>query len=60
MMEIELVRYFLPEELLENFDVVLVQELGELATKKVILEIHMEEKKNLPVGYSTVDRRAHV
>ena len=54
-MEIGIVRYFLPEELLENFDVVLVQELGDLTTKKVILEIHMEEKNNLPGGYSKVD-----
>lgn len=54
-MEIGIIKYFLPEELLERFEVVSLQELGELATRKMILEIYLEEKNNLPVGYSTVD-----
>ena len=55
MMEIGIIRYFLPEELLEKFEVVSLQELGELATRKMILEIFLEEKNNLPIGYSTAD-----
>jgi hypothetical protein len=54
-MEIGIIKYFLPEELLEKFEVVTLQELGELATKKMILEIYLEEKNNLPIGFSTVD-----
>jgi hypothetical protein len=54
-MEIGIIKYFLPEELLEKFEVVSLHELGELATKKMILEIYLEEKNNLPIGFSTVD-----
>jgi len=52
-MELGLMEYFLPEELLGNFKVVSVKELGDLKTKKMILEIEMEEHNNLPTGYST-------
>ncbi len=54
-MEIGMIRYFLPEELIENFEVVSVEELGDLSTRKMILEIHLEEKNRLPQGYSTMD-----
>lgn len=54
-MEIGLVRYFLPEELVSHFDITLVQELGELSSKKMILEIHLEEKNQLPSGYPNAE-----
>ena len=42
---------FLPENLLAHFEVTGVLELGDLATKKIIFEIHLEEKNQLPKGY---------
>ncbi len=50
-MEIGLISYILPAELLTHFEITSVQELGELVSKKMILEIHLEEKNNLPSGY---------
>jgi transposase len=49
------ISYILPEELLAHFEITSLQELGELATKKMILEVQMEEKNQLPLGYSPKD-----
>ena len=54
-MEIGLISYILPTELLSHFEITSVQELGELASKKMILEIHLEEKNKLPSGYFSKD-----
>jgi hypothetical protein len=50
-METGFIRYFLPEELIAHFEISSVKELGELTSKKMILEIHLEEKNELPIGY---------
>jgi len=50
-LETHLISYFLPEELLEHFEITEIQELGEIATSKIIFEIHLEEKNQLPRGY---------
>ena len=50
-MELGFESYFLPEKLLEHFNIVLVKYLGEVSTKKMILEIHLKEMNNLPSGY---------
>ena len=55
---------FLPEDLLEHFDVISVLELGDCSTKKMIFEIHLEEKNQLTFipsgpdldGYLTFDQ----
>ena len=54
-MELELVSYFLPERLLEYFKIVSVKEKEEKPTNKKIIEIQLEEKNQLPDGYSTTD-----
>jgi len=54
-MELELVSYFLPERLLEYFKIVSVKEKEEKTTNKKIIEIQLEEKNQLPDGYSTTD-----
>ena len=54
-MELDLVSYFLPARLLEYFTIVTVQEKKEETTKKKIIEIHLEEKNQLPDGYSRTD-----
>ena len=54
-MELELVSYFLPEKLLEYFKIVSIKEKEEKTTNKKIIEIQLEEKNQLPDGYSTTD-----
>ena len=46
---------FLPEDLLEHFGVIRVLELGDCSTKKMIFEIHLEEKNQLPSEYKKED-----
>lgn len=46
---------FLPEDLLKHFDVIQVLELGDCSTKKMVFEIHLEEKNILPQGYEKGD-----
>ena len=46
---------FLPEDLLNHFDVISVLELGDCSIKKMIFEIHLEEKNQLPPDYKEGD-----
>jgi hypothetical protein len=46
-----IVEYFLPEKLLEHFTITDFYELGSVATKKMIFEIHLEENNHLPAGH---------
>jgi len=39
--------HFLPEDLLNHFDVIELIELGEVSSKKMIFEIHLNEKNAL-------------
>lgn len=41
---------FLPEGLLTHFEVVYLLELGDVSTKKMIFEIHLDEKNQLRDG----------
>ncbi len=41
-------KYILPEVITEHFDIIRVQELGEIKTKQVHLEIFLEEKNTSP------------
>ncbi len=50
-MEKELLGYFLPEGLLKYFTVTSVDELGEILTKRMVLQIELEEINTLPAGY---------
>ncbi len=47
----DILSHFLPETLLNHFNITEVLDLGDVSTKKMILEIHLEEKNQLPYGY---------
>ena len=50
-MEKELIGYFLPQGLLQYFSITKVEELGEVSTKRMVLQIDLEEINSLPEGY---------
>lgn len=50
-MEKELIGYFLPQGLLQYFSITKVEELGEVSTKRMVLQIALEEINSLPEGY---------
>ena len=50
-METHLIKYFLPEELFDHFDVEKVAEYPIPGTKRFELHIHLTEKNILPEGY---------
>ncbi len=50
-METPILQYFLPEKLLEHFSIIHIEELGCVSTKKMFLEIHLEEFNIIPSGY---------
>jgi hypothetical protein len=54
-LEILLLQEFLPSLLLESFTVVHYHKLGNVQTKKMEFIIHLDEKNELPSGYSTSD-----
>lgn len=54
-MEKSLLSYFLPEELLQHFEILKIEELGDLATKKDIIQITLEEINTVPNGYDSAD-----
>lgn len=51
-MESELLQEFLPDLLLDHFEVVNFYKLGNVETKKMEFEIHLDERNALPPGYS--------
>ena len=55
ILEKELLQAFLPGLLLGHFEVVNFFELGNIETKKMEFEIHLDEHNELPSGYSTGD-----
>lgn len=54
-MELSLLSYFLPSELLEYFTITGVKELGEVSLKRMVLQIELEEKNQLPAGYNIIE-----
>ena len=51
VLEKDFYKFILPDVITEYFDIISVQELGEIKTKKVHLEIFLEEKNILPPGF---------
>ena len=47
----ELLQEFLPELLLLHFEVVKFYQLGDVASKKMDIVIHLDERNELPSGY---------
>ena len=47
-METALLEEFLPEFLLDYFEIVSFQKTGDISTKKMEYEIHLDERNNLP------------
>jgi hypothetical protein len=50
-MDISVFSHFLPEGLLEHFDIVDFKELGDIETKKDCFFIYLDEKNILPDGF---------
>ena len=48
----EYLSLFLPEALLDHFDIEFIQELGEVSHKRMIYHIHLTEQNDLPQGYT--------
>lgn len=48
MLNSSFIECFLPEGLLTHFEVISILELGDISTKKMIFEIHLDEKNQLP------------
>lgn len=48
-----LLNQVLPPELVEFFEIIELHELGDLQTKKVFIEVELEEKNTLPSGYDS-------
>jgi hypothetical protein len=55
MSAIDLSTLLLPSDLLDHFSVLGVLELGDCSTKKMIYQIHLEEKNLLPKAYHQGD-----
>ena len=54
-MEKSFYKFILPEVITEYFDIISIQELGEIKTKEVHLEIFLEEKNILPPGIEPLE-----
>lgn len=52
-MNLDLISYVLPSELLVYFNIVEVKELCDLKTKTIFLSVDMEEQNRLPNGYES-------
>ena len=52
-MNLDLISYVLPSELLDYFRVIEVQELCSLKTKTVFISVQLEEKNQIPRGYDS-------
>lgn len=54
-MNLDLLSAILPEDLLLYFNIIHFEELGDTSTKKDCFHIYLEEKNQLPKGYSESD-----
>ncbi len=52
-MEKAFISYFLPEGLLEHFKITKVEELGEVSTKRMVIQVELEEINLIPKGYDS-------
>lgn len=52
-MEKAFISYFLPEGLLEHFKITKVEELGEVSTKRMVIQVELEEINLIPKGYAS-------
>jgi len=55
IMETRLLQEFLPEQLINHFEIVNHLKLGSIATKQIFFEIHLDELNELPDVYSKSD-----
>lgn len=54
-METELLEEFLPDFLLDYFQITTYKKLGDLSTKQMIFEIHLDEKNSIQNDVNTVE-----
>ena len=51
----EVLSLFMPEDLLDHFKIIEVLELGDIATKKMVYYIRMDERNKLPLNYNPLE-----
>ena len=54
-MKTELLEQFLPDFLLDHFDIIDLKKLGDLSTKQMVFEIHLDEKNNIQKAIDSND-----
>jgi hypothetical protein len=54
-LETELLEEFLPDFLLDYFQITTYKKLGDLSTKQMIFEIHLDEKNSIQNDVNTVE-----
>jgi hypothetical protein len=54
-MEKNFLSYLLPSALLSHFELRSVRELGDLSSRKMVFELDLYERNNLPPGYASSD-----
>lgn len=54
-MDISLLSYVLPKDLLDYFEIVSFKELGDIQTRKDCFYIYLDEKNQLPLEYDSSD-----
>lgn len=55
MLNSSFIECFLPEGLLTHFEVTSILELGDISTKKMIIEIYLDEKNQLPKNLDIIE-----
>ena len=55
MLNSSFIEFFLPEGLLTHFEVTSILELGDISTKKMIFEIYLDEKNQLPKDLEIIE-----
>ena len=54
-MDPQLLRHFLPVELLEHFTILNIKQLHDESKNREIIQIDLEENNNIPVGHNELD-----
>jgi len=54
-LETELLEEFLPDFLLDYFEITTYKKLGDLSTKQMIFEIHLDEKNTIKDNFKSIE-----
>jgi hypothetical protein len=59
-LETELLEEFLPDFLLDYFEITTYKKLGDLSTKQMIFEIHLDEKNTIKDNFKSIEYESKV